>query len=74
MLWQHKFSVHPLLCSGISKTLSLLMTTQNSSNKTRPYAYDDKFMQEFLVARSDIERYTSYKRHTQLDGMLASLF
>ena len=62
MLWQHKFSVHPPLCSGISKTLSLLMTTQNSSNKTRPYAYDDKFMQEFLAARSDIERYTSYKK------------
>lgn len=41
------------------------MTTQNSSNKQCAYAYDDKFMQEFLGARSDSERYASHiKRYS----------
>jgi len=38
------------------------MTTQKTSNKKCAYAYDDRFIQEFLDARSDVERFASCKK------------
>ena len=38
------------------------MTNQDSTTKRYVYAYDDRFIQEFLNARSDAERYSSYKK------------
>jgi len=38
------------------------MTNQDSPSKRYVYAYDDRFMQEFLNAKSNVEQYVSYKK------------